>query len=73
VGFDILLPDRTPLAPVLVEINPRLTTAYTGYRRLTPDNLAAWVTGFSAGASNLKWDLEQAVSFQPDGSFQRLA
>lgn len=73
VGFDILLPDRAPQAPVLVEINPRLTTAYTGYRRLTPDNLAAWVTGFSAGASNLKWNLEQAVSFQPDGSFQRLA
>jgi predicted ATP-grasp superfamily ATP-dependent carboligase len=40
VGFDILLPDGSPETPLLVEINPRLTTSYLGYRALTDENLA---------------------------------
>ena len=43
VGVDLLLPDHGP--PLVVEINPRLTTSYLGYRRLSTDNLAAWVLG----------------------------
>lgn len=33
VGCDILCPEETPLAPLLVEVNPRFTTSYVGYRR----------------------------------------
>lgn len=33
IGADVILPDDDPLAPVLVEINPRFTTSYVGYRR----------------------------------------
>lgn len=52
VGFDLLElspQDERPGMPAgasrlcLVEINPRLTTSYIGYRRLTGDNLAAAV------------------------------
>jgi predicted ATP-grasp superfamily ATP-dependent carboligase len=32
IGFDLLLPDEG--APLIVEINPRLTTSYIGYRQL---------------------------------------
>ncbi|MCC7418705.1 MAG: ATP-grasp domain-containing protein [Planctomycetaceae bacterium] len=45
IGFDVLVPDRAPHHPVLVEINPRLTTSYLGYRRLAKENLAArWLS-----------------------------
>jgi predicted ATP-grasp superfamily ATP-dependent carboligase len=32
VGIDLLLPDGGD--PLIVEINPRLTTSYVGYRRI---------------------------------------
>jgi hypothetical protein len=41
VGFDLIIPDNADEPVLLVEINPRLTTSYVGYRRLTADNLAA--------------------------------
>ena len=40
VGVDLIVPDRAPDRPVVVEINPRLTTSYLGYRQMTDDNLA---------------------------------
>jgi len=40
VGFDLLLPEADPLQPVILEINPRLTTSYVGYRLLSANNLA---------------------------------
>lgn len=38
IGVDLIVPDRG--GPVVVEINPRLTTSYLGYRRLAGGNLA---------------------------------
>ncbi len=38
VGFDLL--ERDAGGYLVVEINPRLTTSYIGYRRLTDENLA---------------------------------
>ena len=40
VGFDLILPDHES-RPIICEINPRLTTAYLGYRELAVENLAA--------------------------------
>lgn len=46
VGFDLLLPDADPSTPLLVEINPRLTTSFVGYARLCPVPLASlWDNG----------------------------
>ncbi|QDT15311.1 ATP-grasp domain-containing protein [Alienimonas californiensis] len=42
-GIDFVIPDEPfegSFDPVLIEVNPRLTTSYLGYRALTPDNLA---------------------------------
>lgn len=72
VGFDLLMPDRTPHSPLLVEINPRLTTSYTGYRQLTPDNLAERVLRMHAGELLLRWNKKQVVEYQPDGNFKCL-
>jgi predicted ATP-grasp superfamily ATP-dependent carboligase len=43
VGFDFILPVDGP--PQLLDINPRLTTSYVGYRRLSEGNLAACLIG----------------------------
>ncbi|MEK6260698.1 MAG: ATP-grasp domain-containing protein [Planctomycetota bacterium] len=40
IGFDLLLPEANPSRPLIVEINPRLTTSYVGYRLLSANNLA---------------------------------
>jgi predicted ATP-grasp superfamily ATP-dependent carboligase len=46
--------------PVLIEINPRLTTSYLGYRLLTDDNIAARL--IDPSAPPLRWKSE-AVTF----------
>lgn len=45
VGFDFILPIDGP--PQLLDINPRLTTSYVGYRRSFEGNLAACLIGRS--------------------------
>ncbi|HEY2253573.1 MAG TPA: ATP-grasp domain-containing protein [Planctomycetaceae bacterium] len=40
VGVDLIIPADEQSAPVVVEINPRLTTSYLGYRALAVSNLA---------------------------------
>ena len=40
IGFDFLVPESDPSRPLIVEINPRLTTSYVGYRLLSTNNLA---------------------------------
>ena len=43
VGVDLIVPADGQSAPIVVEINPRLTTSYLGYRALARDNLAEWM------------------------------
>jgi predicted ATP-grasp superfamily ATP-dependent carboligase len=43
VGLDIILPDDAPERPLVVEVNPRLTTSYLGYRAIADQNLAPLV------------------------------
>ncbi|QDT96127.1 carbamoyl phosphate synthase-like protein [Gimesia aquarii] len=68
MGFDLLLPDENPMQPLIVEINPRLTTSYTGYRRLTQDNLAQRIVESETVFPLLKWDETRRVQFRPDGT-----
>ena len=60
VGCDLVLPDDFPFEPVLIEINPRLTTSYLGYRALTDDNIAARL--LDRNTPPLRWKSE-AVTF----------
>ncbi|QDU07831.1 ATP-grasp domain-containing protein [Gimesia aquarii] len=68
VGFDLLLPDENPTDPLVVEINPRLTTSYTGYRQLTQENLAQRIVDSETAFPLLKWDETRGVQFRPDGT-----
>lgn len=70
VGFDVILPMDQPGRPVLVEINPRLTTSYAGYRQLCHDNLAEQLlrSCLQPGCwATLRWKRGQ-LSFAADGS-----
>ncbi|HTI49505.1 MAG TPA: ATP-grasp domain-containing protein [Planctomycetaceae bacterium] len=66
VGIDLVVPEGSPDRPVVVEINPRLTTSYTGYRRLTDENLAERMLGWAAEERPIRWR-EQRVSFDAAG------
>jgi predicted ATP-grasp superfamily ATP-dependent carboligase len=41
VGFDLLVPGEQNLEPIIVEINPRLTTGFLLWQKMCNDNLAA--------------------------------
>lgn len=53
IGCDIVLPDGEP---ILIEINPRLTSSYLGYRQLTDDNIPARL--LAANVPALRWKSE---------------
>ncbi len=56
VGCDLVLPLDRPLEPVLIEINPRLTSSYLGYRQLTDDNIPARL--LDPNSAPLRWKSE---------------
>ncbi len=56
IGCDIVLTEAAPQQPVLIEINPRLTTSYLGYRQLTDDNIPARL--LKANSPPLRWKSE---------------
>lgn len=72
VGFDLVLPDVDSTAPVIVEINPRLTTSFVGYQQLCCDNLAARMLAMSGDCrrqspSQLCWK-SGSIHFEADGT-----
>lgn len=66
VGFDVILPRETPEEPLLVEINPRLTTSYVGYRQLCEQNLMTAILNPNGTAPPLHW-CNRAVTFHKGG------
>lgn len=55
VGIDLLLPDGDPAHPLVVEINPRLTSSYHGYRQLTSTNLAERILTPEIDREPIRW------------------
>lgn len=70
VGVDLIVPDAAPNRPVVVEINPRLTTSYLGYRALTDENLAERILFPEQRPGSVSWKSEQIV-FDAAGRRQR--
>ncbi|HEV3302665.1 MAG TPA: ATP-grasp domain-containing protein [Planctomycetaceae bacterium] len=56
VGFDLIASKGEPRVRIL-DANPRLTTSYVGYRRLTRGNLAARMLFADAEAEPIKWNI----------------
>ncbi len=66
VGCDLLIqPDGRFL---VVEINPRLTTSYIGYRKLTESNLAdRWLAPLPTRGGPITWS-DASIDFNTDGT-----
>lgn len=69
VGFDLVVPDDDSQPPVVVEINPRLTTSYLGYRQLANENLAERIVAGTSVPQPVRWK-SGSVAFLPNGSFE---
>lgn len=67
IGCDLIVPDGRPRAPVIVELNPRLTTSYIGYRTLCEDNLMERLLFPDFASRPLRWK-PGTVSFDADGT-----
>ncbi len=66
IGFDFVRPQCHSQDAILVEINPRLTTSYLGYRSLARSNLAESILRRKDGGNPIRWKPE-AIEFSPDG------
>ena len=70
VGIDLLLPDITSATPLVVEINPRLTTSYVGYRAwLAGSPWQSWQRG--SPARRITPDAAHVIRFSADGQLDR--
>ncbi|MCH7688058.1 MAG: ATP-grasp domain-containing protein [Planctomycetes bacterium] len=69
VGFDLILQKTNKDQPVIVEINPRLTTSYLGYRELMDENLAERMLFPQRFTGTMKSKACQ-VRFFPDGNVE---
>lgn len=67
IGIDLLLPDGESAQALIVEINPRLTTSYVGYRQACHSNLASRIIDLGDWSTRLPWKATKVV-FQADGS-----
>ena len=67
VGVDLIVSGTD--GPQVLEINPRLTTAYLGYRCLTQDNLALRLLTPDVPRPAIVWQPGR-VAFRPDGRTQ---
>lgn len=67
VGWDFLVPRTNPEELLLVEINPRLTTSYLGYRELADQNLAEYILPWHCPDEPLRWK-SHTVHFTASGT-----
>jgi predicted ATP-grasp superfamily ATP-dependent carboligase len=72
VGFDLILQKTKKNQPVIVEINPRLTTGYLGYRELMDENLAERML-FPQRFTGIMKSKACQVRFFPDGNVKVFA
>lgn len=66
VGCDVIVPLDRAHHPLLVEINPRFTTSYIGYRQLCRDNLMERLLCSGSMNRPLQWRSGE-VTFGPQG------
>ncbi len=69
VGFDIILPANKSDQPIIVEINPRLTTSYIGYQALTDENLMEHILFPERFSNQICWN-KNRIHFDSNGNRQ---
>lgn len=71
VGVDLIVPDDAGAPPVVVEINPRITTSYLGYSQICDQNLIAHWLQAGDDPGELTWKPGH-WAYLPDGTVNRL-
>lgn len=64
-GIDLIQPLDKPDQPLIVEVNPRLTTSYLGYRALANENLARRLLPTNNNFDPISWQ-PATVHFTPE-------
>ena len=72
VGVDLIIPDSNPAEPLVVEINPRVTTSYLGYSRLCNQNLIGTMLQADLEGVELTWKSER-LQYISSGEVTQLA
>jgi hypothetical protein len=72
VGFDLIACSGDSRVRI-VEANPRLTTSYVGYRRLTHENLAERILFPSAARERVAWNVSECIEFDANGDVGAVA
>jgi len=65
IGIDFIVPENRTEEAVIVEVNPRLTTSYLGYRRLANCNLAERLLVPTRTFDAIDWK-DETVVFSPE-------
>lgn len=66
IGFDFILPDNDQHNPVLMEVNPRLTTSFIGYSELTDVSILSKILDNQSIVKPIDWK-DVPVSFLASG------
>lgn len=69
VGCDVIVPSDRPEELLIVELNPRLTTSYIGYRQLCADNLMERLFFPDRVHHPLRWR-DGSVTFDAHGNYR---
>ncbi len=56
IGFDFIVPDNKKSEPVLLEINPRLTTSFIGYTELTKESILGKLIENQSSFTPIEWN-----------------
>jgi tyramine---L-glutamate ligase len=71
IGFDFIVPDHNKSEPVLLEINPRLTTSFIGYSELTKESILGKLVEDQSGFTPIEWN-RTSVEFTSGGEIVSL-
>jgi predicted ATP-grasp superfamily ATP-dependent carboligase len=71
VGVDLIIPDAASSEPVIVEINPRVTTSYLGYSHMCESNLLQRWLDLDEDRSPLRWKSGR-IRYAPNGEIQQI-
>jgi predicted ATP-grasp superfamily ATP-dependent carboligase len=71
VGVDLIVPEQLPTQPLVVEINPRVTTSYLGYSQLCESNLLYRWLYPADDESLLSWK-SACIGYSADGEIKQI-
>lgn len=75
IGFDLIIPEKSPAGLIVLEINPRLTTGFLAWQELlhsqsTTDLPTALLSGLLSPRESMKLECDRAIRFRLDRNWK---